>query len=313
MSHKSTKQGNGRQGEPQAKKPEIEAAKVQVSGSVIVAVIGGIVTVLTTLIGVLAANDYFKPALSPTVAVTSIPMTATLTVSPTLTEVSPSPIPSDTPAPTYTIAPTQVENIPVPCLWRSYSDGEVESPTESECLDDVTFGGIGISDLGEGKLDFSVSNSQRGIYGMLLPLGPVAQIKRGFEYVVRLNIKELATGRFFVALSPNPRPDVQSAYAIVINPDAGQLVMKYFFYKANEIPEQIVSKDKPKINAIQGVNYTIKFVISYPNLAVDVNNGIFRPKAQQIGFNGVGYIFIGYQRISSETARTRVGANVQLP
>jgi hypothetical protein len=300
------------QGNPQTDEAEIRAAKVQVSGAVWVALIGGIVTVLTTLIGVLAANGYFSITPTPTPVPTEAPVVAMLTASPTLTDMPPTPRTTNTQAPTDTIVPTRVENTPVPCEWQAYSDGELETFGSSPCLGDVIFGNIGISEASAGKVDFSVNTNLRGIYGMVMPLGPVQQIKRGSAYTIRLNIKELTAAQFIVGFGPNPRYDVQGAYAIVISPDGNYLSLKYRFFRADGYSTNSDYARKPSKDPISGINYMVKFTVSYPTMNIEVDGGNFKPIAEQISFDSTAYLFIGYQRISSQTARTRIDAQVEL-
>jgi hypothetical protein len=288
------------------KKPDVAIIVALIS--LVGVLIGGFFTVVSELI----ENGYIKPEPSPTFTFTETLPPATLTLSPALTNVPLNPTFTVTLWPTNTSVPIQ-ENTPAPCSWQAYSDGDVETADPLDCIDDVVFGKLGISQAVTEKIDFSVDTRNRGIYGLVKSLGPVQKIEKGFEFTVNIKIKELTASRLIIAFSPNPRPDVQFAYAIVISPDDSRLITKYLFYPANEIPQEIVFRDTPKINTIQGINYVVKFVISYPNLSVDINSGSFKQKACQINFNEGGYIFIGYQRISSSTARTSIDAEVDVP
>ena len=280
-----------------------------------------VISILTLLVGILGvvwgpeltARVFFPTAtpspVGPTLTVSAVTPT-TLT---TFTDVPPSLTLTVTPSPTQTPVPsTLVTNTPIPCNWQAYDNGSASVPDPSLCLSDLAFGNLGVSDLGANKVEFVVSNNHAGFYGMVLPLGPVQKIKKGSEFIIKLNIKELNSGRFIIAFSPLPRPDVESAYAVAINPDASRLVTKFLYFPASGIPDELTFSDQPPMNRTQGVDYVIKFIVSYPSLTVDVNSGAFRPKARQINFNEGGYIFVGYQRLAS-VYRTIVSARVQLP
>lgn len=225
--------------------------------------------------------------------------------------------PSETPSPPPPSPSQPITITPAPppssCEWKAYSNNELKTPDPSLCLSDVIFGDIGIAGQGNQHIEFLASTNQAGIYGMVLPLGQVTKINKGLDFTVKLNIKELAAARFLVAFGPSPSPDAKFTYAIAITPINNELVLKYFFYKVAAYPNEYTFSVHSPINTVQGVDYNVKFEISYPSVVVDVNSGGFRPKAEQISFNGPGYIFIGYQRISSQAARTRIQVDVSLP
>jgi hypothetical protein len=199
------------------------------------------------------------------------------------------------------------------CNWQAYSNGETNNPDPALCLADVVFGDIGIAYKSNQDIEFLVSTNQAGIYGIVRPLGQVTHIKNNFNFTLNLNVKDLTAARFLVAFGPSPSPDAQFTYAIAVTPISNELILKYFFYKVALYPNEYTFAVRSPINTVQGVNYTVKFEISYPSVVVDVNNGSFRPKAEQISFNGPGYIFIGYQRISSQASRSRIQVDVSLP
>lgn len=212
------------------------------------------------------------------------------------------------------VSPTSLNTLSAQsCNWQAYSNGESKKPDPALCLADVVFGDIGIADKGNQHIEFLASTNQAGIYGILLPLGQVTNINNNFNFTLKLNVKDLTAARFLVAFGPGPGPDAQFTYAIAVTPISNELILKYFFYKVALYPNEYTFSVRSPINTVQGVDYTVKFAISYPSVVVDVNSGGFRPKAEQINFNGPGYIFIGYQRISSQVSRTRIQVDVSLP
>lgn len=214
------------------------------------------------------------------------------------------------------VSPTSV-NPPSaqPCNWQAYSNGESKTPDPALCLADVVFGDIGVADKGNQRIEFLASTNQAGIYGIVLPLGQVTNINNNnmINFTLKLNVKDLTAARFLVAFGPGPGPDAQFTYAIAVTPISNELILKYFFYKVASYPTEYTFSVRSPINTAQGVDYTVKFAISYPSVVVDVNSGGFRPKAEQINFNGPGYVFIGYQRISSQASRSRIQVDVSLP
>ena len=221
---------------------------------VILKAVAGIITALAALLAVFWGPELTKQLLWPTATPTPI-STAALTS--TAVFIASPPAPNESPAntlfvPTDTLAPgPEASSV---CHWQAYAN-KLQTTEPSLCLSDVAFGSMGISDAGAGKVDFLVSNNHAGVYGMVLPLGPVPRLAKGFNYAIHLNIKELTAGQFIVAFSPNPRPDVVSTYAISVTPIESYLVTKYFFYNADEIPNQYVFTERPAINSVQGVDW----------------------------------------------------------
>jgi hypothetical protein len=283
----------------------------------LIQVVGALLTALIGFLGILAANGYFKPKEAPTPTLlptlTAAPA-ATFTLAPSSTLPPPTETSTPTVAPpalptsTDTPAPTALP----PCEWDLYKNERLFTPEPSECMD-TEFNSIGVDGDGDEKFAFSVSNNANGYFGIVKALGAIAKLEKGFVFTAKINLKQLTAGRFIVAVGPNPRPDAKSSYAVVISPEGTQLSTKFLFYKMDGAPNPIYFAGRPERNSLQGVDYTIKFTLSYPSIKVDVNDGAFKPNTAQIEFTGNTYIFIGYQRISTETSRTDIDGEVEIP
>lgn len=274
-----------------------ETKKTFYNPTVLAAIIGGIVTILVTLITtwpqIIAAMNPPTEVVIPTLIATAVPPTDTPL--PTATEVT---LPTATstelpPTPTETVvsSPTPVDP-GIACLdrWEIISSNPDIAATDSR--DGCTKAGIpglGISTSGDELIFGQNSFREQGTFGISTSLPPEATIS------IKVKRGVLTQGEFWIAVSNEPNPE-SNMMIIAIQPEFGEV--RTYVDQTNSFTgrfnwAQLVENT----NYGDGPTYTYDISLRTSGNTVTSRINFFDLPSQIV--NLPKYLFIGYQNKST--------------
>jgi hypothetical protein len=231
---------------------------------------------------------------SQAASATAVSPTATLTF-----PASPTSIPSPTtPASTPTETPTATPH-PI-CEWLPFSDtGEIPQAYPPECFSNLLDWGIG-ADGGQ-LLFYKTLQRQRGLYGVIKPIGSEADIQ------VKVDIKKLVAGRFVVILAPSYIPTDASLGFRIQTEDGKAFNVKVISFLPGGYEKEISSSPS---DPNWGHTYNVNFKIIGSKVKVIVNKATL--VQWEINYDK-RFLFVGYQALPMEKASTALDVSVEFP